>query len=986
MATRRTLLVGIQAHRLDFAFNSNRSINDSPVYNRNYAERLGCMIFLNPVWLLLAIPAAALLWMLKASSRLINIIRVIIMLLVLLALAQLGLKLPSRKGTVVIVADRSSSMPADSAQREKEAIDIIQSEMSGQDKLAVVSFGQSSAVEQAPQTGKFAGFAAEVGPDASNLQSAMRSALALIPQDSPGRILILSDGKWTGSNPVKAASNASARNIAVDHRLMERSTINDLAIWRIQSPDTVRPGQAYMIHTWIKCPVQQEVIYQLKSSDKIIAQGKKVMPAGLTRLTFRDRASASGGTLKYSFTVASDMKDPMPENNIAKMLVGVDGAKPLLCVTNKPGSGLAQLLKQSGMDISPRTPNMCDWQLEDLANYSAVILEDISADKIGTAAMENIAAWINDSAGGLMMTGGKNSYGPGGYFKSPLEPVMPISMELRKEHRKLSLAIVVALDRSGSMMAPVGGGKTKMDLANLATAQVLDMLSPFDEFGVIAVDSSAHKIVSLDSVEKNASYRNKILSIESMGGGIFVYEALSNAAAMLTKATPQTKHIILFADAADSEQPGGYVELLENCEKAGVTVSVIGLGKPTDVDAPLLEDIAQRGQGRCFFTDSPQELPRLFAQDTFVVARSSFLEEPTVVRSTPAMMTLLGKSYDITHNIGGYNLCYLRPNADIAAVSVDEYSAPIVAAWQYGIGRSLCYTPQANGSYTGQIADWQQLGDFYSSLARWIVGQRSKLGPDMLLTQQVQSGLCRITLHLDPDRKGTFGSDMPVVTTLIGKIGQIPKTSQKQMQYDGADTLTADIEMTGTQTYLSTVQLGESSITLAPVCLPYSPEFAPAGIGDRSESLSKLSRLTNGLERVNLAEIWQDLPRQPQIIPIAKWLIFTAIVLLLIEVLERRTGLVSRITLAKHLARARETLQTKIASSRKIKKVSVKTAQAKAAQKTFAEAVSQAEPETQETKKTARKKAPEETQPQAEFFGALSRAQKKASARIKRKK
>jgi len=944
------------------------------------------MMFLNPVWLLLAIPSAALLWILKPPSRFINVIRIIIMLLVLLALAGLSLKLPSRKGTVVVISDRSSSMPADSSARQKEAIDIIQSEMSGEDKLAVVSFGQTVAVEQAAQTGKFGGFSADVGADASNLQVALRTALALIPQDSPGRILVLSDGKWTGSDPIKAASNASARRIAIDYRLLERSTANDLAISRVQFPDTVRPGEAYMIHAWLQCPIQQEVLYQLKRADKTIAQGKKIMPAGLTRLTFRDRATA-GGTVQYSLTVASDMKDPIPENNIAKMLVGVQGTKPLLCVTEKPGSGLARLLQQGGLDVSARTPQMCNWQLEDLSNYSAVVLEDIVADKIGTAAMENIAAWVKDTSGGLMMTGGKNSYGPGGYFKSPLEPVMPVSMELRKEHRKLSIAIVVALDRSGSMMAPVGGGKTKMDLANLATAQVLDMLSPFDEFGVIAVDSSAHKIVALDTVEKNSAYRGKILSIESMGGGIFVYQALSNAAAMLTKATPQTKHIILFADAADSEEPGKYVELLENCEKAGVTVSVIGLGKSSDIDAPFLEDIARRGQGRCFFTDSPQELPRLFAQDTFVVARSSFLEEPTVVRSTASMLTLLGKTFDISHTIGGYNLCYLRPNADIAAVSVDEYSAPIVAAWQYGIGRSLCYTAQANGPFTGQIADWQHLGDFHSSLARWVVGQRSKLGPDMLLTQQVDSGVCSIKLHLDPDRKGTFGKDMPVVTTLKGKIGQVPTTKQRQMQYDNADTLTTEIEMAGTQTFLSTVQIGESSITLAPVCLPYSPEFTPADFGDRYESLSKLSRLTNGTERVSLAQIWDDLPRQPQLIPIGKWLLFAAIFLLLMEVLERRTGLVSTIAFAKYLSRAKDTVQTKITSERKIKKVSAKTAKPKLPEKIVAQAIPEADTIPQETQiPDKKKKVRKDAQQKSELFGALSRAQKKANARTKRKK
>ena len=108
-----------------------------------------------------------------------------------------------------------------------------------------------------------------------------------------------------------------------------------------------------------------------------------------------------------------------------------------------------------------------------------------------------------------MMTGGKNAYGPGGYFRSQLEPIMPVSMELRQEHRKLALAIVVTMDRSGSMAAQASGGRTKMDLANIAAVQVLDLLSPMDELGVIAVDSSSHTIVDLAPVNDTAGHSKR---------------------------------------------------------------------------------------------------------------------------------------------------------------------------------------------------------------------------------------------------------------------------------------------------------------------------------------------------------------------------------------------------------------------------------------------------------------------------------------------
>ncbi len=172
--------------------------------------------------------------------------------------------------------------------------------------------------------------------------------------------------------------------------------------------------------------------------------------------------------------------------------------------------------------------------------------------------------------------------------------------------------------------------------------------------------------------------------MESMGGGIYVYEALSAASQILLKAKSGTKHIILFSDAADSEVPGNYQDLMAQCNKAGITVSVIGLGTERDVDGELLKDIAKRGKGRIFFTDRPEELPRLFAQDTFVVARNTFIDEPVGVRTTAGLTTLMDQPLQSPAGlkIGGYNLCYLRPEATLATVTLDEYKAPVAAAWK----------------------------------------------------------------------------------------------------------------------------------------------------------------------------------------------------------------------------------------------------------------------------------------------------------------
>ncbi len=274
--------------------------------------------------------------------------------------------------------------------------------------------------------------------------------------------------------------------------------------------------------------------------------------------------------------------------------------------------------------------------------------------------MENLAAWVMRSGGGLMVTGGKDSYAPGGYYKSPLEPIMPVSMEMRREHRKLSVAIVVALDRSGSMAMPAEGGRAKIDLADLATAEVIEMLGAMDQFGCIAVDTIPHTIVPLSDVTDKAAMRAPVLRIDSSGGGIYIYVALAEAARIIAPAKAGTKHIILFSDAADAEEPGDYKTLVAKCAKAGITISVVGLGTEKDCDAGLLKDIARRGGGQCMFTNIAAELPRLFAQDTFVIARSAFLEDPVAIRATGGLSAITRQALGEFPKIGGYNLCYLR--------------------------------------------------------------------------------------------------------------------------------------------------------------------------------------------------------------------------------------------------------------------------------------------------------------------------------------
>ena len=848
------------------------------------------MSFTQPMLLLLAVPLALALFAWPLRSRIALALRITVTALLLLALAGLTITLPSRDGMVVVVADRSRSMPADATEQELSAVRALEAKRPSASGLSVVSFGRRAAVE--PNASHLANFASDVGPDASDLSSGITTALSLIPAGSPGRIVVMSDGRWSGDDPAAAAALSAARDIPIDIRPLSRSAAGDSAILRVDVPERVTPGEAFLINVWLQSPIHQPLQVALRRKGTVQATQRIDAPSGLSRVTFRDRAE-SEALLSYEVELVTQSRDPQPENDRAKFLIAVEGPKRLLLVTANPASRFAALLRAGSIEVEPRDPSTIEWSLATLGAYSAVIVENVPAEQIGRGGMETLAAWVRNAGGGLFLSGGQSSFGPGGYFRSPLDEILPVSMEMRQEQRKLNLAMVVTMDRSGSMAMPAGGGsKTKMDLADLSAVQVLDLLSPNDEFGVMAVDSQAHVVADLAPVSAHGPSRKKILSVESMGGGIFIYEALSNAARMLLSARSATKHILLLADAADSEEPGDYKALLERCRQANITVSVVGLGTDKDSDAELLRDIAKRGGGSIYFTNDAHDLPRVFAQDTFMVARSSFVDQPTGVKTTSGASLLSGRGFSAAPSIGGYNLTYLRPKANQAMLTLDEWHAPVAAAWQVGLGRVVAYTGEVDGKFTGAIGTWSDIGSFLTSLTRWSAGE-NRSSSALFASRSVEHGGVTLQLDLDPERDDRAVTRTPIVHLVHGRAGSKPESEERSMEWSSANSLRLHVPLDGSETLLPSIVVEGTQLRLPPAMLPYSPEFKPPEPGEGVSKLQQMARVSGGRQRAVIDEIWKDLKPAPRSIELRPWLILAAMLMLLLEVVERRMALLA---------------------------------------------------------------------------------------------
>ncbi len=816
-----------------------------------------------PIAWLLLIPLALYWHFHRQPNRAANILRLCFIILAVAIMSGISSKWKDRNGMLIAVVDQSKSMPDNAKQEIKNALKRLDSKRPANSRLGVISFSGTAAIEKMPDDSPFDDFTAYLpNPDATNLHEAVTEALKLIPQDTPARLLLCTDGTWNGQNPQNAFAKAAAQSIPADVKLYSRDRLNDLAIADIQAPFTAYPNETFAVSIIVSSPVNQNAILSISRNHSQPVQQKVMLRRGINQIVRRDQSETSG-VIAYDVRILPEngQLDDIPENNSGHRIVQIIGRKRLLLLTESPSQNLAKILTAAQLPVDVHAPSPHVLSPERLANYSGLILENVPASRLGMSGMELVAQLVKSGALGLFMTGGRSSFAVGGYYKSPLDDVLPVSMEQRQEIRKSQVAVVVVLDRSGSMSMTIDGTRSKMDLANLGTAEVFKLLAPTDFFSAIAVDSAPHIVIPLSPVNTIPNAESTIRSITSMGGGIFVFTGLEAAIRQMLKTNVITRHIILFADAADAEEPGEYRELLAQCRISDITVSVIALGKESDSDADFLKDVARLGGGICYFTENANELPRIFVEDTFAMVRNTFIEGKTQATFTPSIQTLSPAAvFGQQATINGYNLCYAVPQADVQFVTQDENKAPLAATRTVQLGRTAAYTGEADGKYTGPFANHPAAPALLTALANWILPPEDE-NEDYLVSQSLANGLLTISIDLTPNRPHDPFKDIPVFNAVIQNGRGENTTSTVRFQWNGPDQLVARIPLQGDSICMGTVSWAglDTPIAIAPAMIPVSPEFAPFGTDD-GHSLLELAAVTGGHERIVLDDIWKELP------------------------------------------------------------------------------------------------------------------------------
>ena len=838
-----------------------------------------------PELLLLLLPAGYLAWRVRDREPGTNLLRALALLLLGLAAAGAYLDLATPGRDLVVVVDRSRSMTAEARTSVVEQLRLAEAQRGPGDRVAVVGFGARVAVERTPsEEALFEEFTRPVGPDGSDLAGALEAALELIPTGRQGSILLLSDGEVRGRDPLPAARRAFARGVRIDARPQVRDGAGDLAVERFDLPGLAAAGEPFQFSAWVRSDRTVSARFVLERDGKVLARGERSFQPGANRLVFRD-AVRRQGIARYTLRLEGE-EDRIPENDSGLGAMRIEGPRRLL-VVNHDGAedSLVRALRSSGLAVDCAPPESAPLDRLGLEAYRAVILENVEAGRIG-GRMADLRSFVTERGGGLLLTGGRASFGVGGYHLSPLDPVLPVSMELRKEQRKQGIALAMALDRSGSMGAQVGSA-TKMELANAGAAAAIDLLTDLDSVAALAVDTSASVVQPMTPVEDPKLLQQRVLRITASGGGIYVREAMEAAALELAEAPQLTKHLTLFADAADAEQQEGCIELAGELLAGGVTTSVIALGTDADPDAAFLQALAAAGAGECYFTVEAQELPRLFAQDTLNATRSAFIDQPVGVQVLADLFALGELPSQSFPDLGGYNLTYLRPGATAGLVTANDMAAPVFAFHQRGLGRAAAFTGQLGGTYGGDLVGWEDFSAWFVTTSRWLLGDEP---PEAVFGRVRREGR-EAVIEVEVDPEAPLAADLSALEARLG--GSDGEVQGLPMTRIAADLYEARFPLAAEGVALPAIRLDESrGLRLAPLALPYSPEFEPSAEHRRGERLlrqltaeagGQLSPPTSTLflgEREGRA--WRPIPRE---------LLLAALVVLLLEILARRLAL-----------------------------------------------------------------------------------------------
>ncbi len=857
------------------------------------------LLLLWPVVILLARKGGSGAVLRKSARRLSVVIRLLIVTLIVLSIANLQLVTTSDRLATVFLLDVSDSVGTDGRSQELDFTRKSLQAMKQNQQSGVVVFGQEALVEKLVSKDKTMGNLESTPITSySNLAEAVRLGTALLPGDSQRRLVLMSDGNQNIDEVRNAAKIASANGVQIDVVPLNRSGGPEVSIGNLQVPSNLRQGEEFSLKVAVDSNYAGPARVLILQDGQVISDKPVELKNGSNLFT-QQLVAKSKGFANYTAKIVAG-KDTLDQNNEANAYSLVKGGPRALLVEGHPdqneAANLQAALTQSGIEATVISPGKFP-SLNDLTQYDSVLLVNVPANTLSPANMTVLQAYVKDLGKGMIMVGGEESFGLGGYFRTPIEDMLPVELQLPSKLQTPSVAMVLVIDRSGSMADAYNGpgagasGIPKIELAKDAAYLAATQLSNTDQVGIVVFDTQGQWQVPLGPMGNPSNLVSPIGRI-APGGGTNIYSGLAPAIEGLKSSTAKNKHIILMTDGQDSEGID-YRGLYSQAQQYGITISTVGLGE--DVNTTLLAEMAKQGGGRYTFANDPTNLPKIFAKEAHLAARSYIIEEnftPAVADPSPILQGITG-----TPELKGYVATRAKGTATQALVT--KRNEPLLVTWQYGLGRVAAWTSDAKGRWATNWLSWQDFPKFWSQTVRWTVAE-NEAGGLQVQTKTVGNRIYVTADAISPSSQYLNGLNVKakVVASSLNSQEDVTLTQTAPGHYEGYFTpkntgsFIVNVQgegSTGTATSGTTDQKVNLTQTVGAVAA-YSPEYKQLGSNDAL--LKDIAGLTGGQVLTDPAQAFRDDLRntthQQELWP---WLLLLAILLFPLDIAARRIRL-----------------------------------------------------------------------------------------------
>ncbi len=752
-------------------------------------------------------------------------------------------------------------------------------------RVGLVVFGAEAALESLVRSGTepLEQITADVQRSGSDIGRAIEVAVGAFPPGSDRRIVLLSDGRENQGDARAAAAVARTLGVQIHTIALERPAARrEVYVQSLSAPSQVRLHEPFSVRTVIQSSAAGRAHLAVMRNGALLHEGAIALEPGANAYSFVQLADKPG--LHAFEAIVNADADGEPENNRYQAFVRVTGAPRVLHAIGDAESGryLSAALRAQGLAVDEVRADQLPASMHELVDYELVVLNNVSGFDLSLAKMEMLEHYVRDAGGGVVKIGGERSYAAGGYFGTPVERLLPVTMQVKTEVRIPSLAVIFVLDRSGSMGTKVQG-EDKLAIAKRAALLSIDLLNRLDRVGILAFDSGREWIVPPTEAAMRRPITEKLRDLK-VGGGTDIYPALEEAYRVMRTEQAKVKHLIVLSDGL-TEGEKNFDGLAQRIAADGITVSTVAMG--ADADQQLMARLAALGKGRFYHSADPANVPRIFTSETLALTRDLVVEGDIRPRLVHAGEPIQGLAADNFPILGGYQRVFPKPAAQVLLAARDD--DPLLVSWRYGLGKTAAFTSDLSGRWGRRWVEWPQFGRFVAQLARWTMRPR---GHEAIVPQfQWHGG--RGVIDVDVlDRDERFVNGLALQAAVIEPSQETRRLALEQVapgRYHG------EFPVPRAGRYYITVSGRDGQVPVGPktfgLAVPYSSEYLDLGVDRRL--LSEIAGVGGGrlldLSSAALGVVTAP-PAQPRGLRSQLWWPFflAALLLLVAEVAVRK--------------------------------------------------------------------------------------------------